>query len=55
MPSIPADVISELRVEVAELRAAVARLREEARHLEDVREKVARLEKQMDEFRRVLE
>jgi uncharacterized protein YceH (UPF0502 family) len=53
--SIPTDVISELRVEVAELRAAVARLREEARQLEELREKVSRLEKQMEEFRQVLE
>jgi uncharacterized protein YceH (UPF0502 family) len=51
-PGVPADVISEIRVEMAELRAAVARLREESR---ESKEKMAQLEKQMDEFRRVLE
>jgi uncharacterized protein YceH (UPF0502 family) len=50
--SIPADVISEIRVELAELRAAVARMREESR---DLAGKVAHLEKQLDELRRVLE
>jgi uncharacterized protein YceH (UPF0502 family) len=54
-PSILADVISELRVELAELRAAVARLREEVRQIEPLREKAAQLEKLMEEFRRVLE
>jgi uncharacterized protein YceH (UPF0502 family) len=53
--SIPSDVISELRIEVAELRAAVARLRDETRQMEEMREKVSRLEKQMEEFRQVLE
>jgi uncharacterized protein YceH (UPF0502 family) len=49
---VPADVIAEIRVEMAELRAAIARLREENRNLG---EKFAHLEKHMDEFRRVLE
>jgi uncharacterized protein YceH (UPF0502 family) len=49
---VPSDVIAEIRVEMAELRAAVARLREESR---EANEKIAQLEKQVDEFRRVLE
>jgi uncharacterized protein YceH (UPF0502 family) len=53
--SVPPDVIAELRVEVAELRAAVARLREETRQMDDLQEKIARLEKQQEEFRRLLE
>jgi uncharacterized protein YceH (UPF0502 family) len=51
-PSVPADVIAEIRVELAELRAAVARMREETRELAG---KVSQMEKQIDEFRRVLE
>ncbi len=48
--SVPADVITELRLELGELRANVARLREEVRQMDDLRDTVARLEKQIGEL-----
>jgi uncharacterized protein YceH (UPF0502 family) len=53
--NVPPDVLAELRVEVGELRAMIARMREDLRAVNDVQGKVDRLEKQVDEFRRLLE
>jgi hypothetical protein len=50
--TIPSDVLTEMRVELAELRAGIARLREENR---TIKEKLDQVVQQMDEFRRVLE
>ena len=54
-PGVTTDMFAELQLEVAEMRASIARLREEVRQIDDLRDQVARLEKQVDEFRRLLE